>query len=101
MNTKYRSILLLILMGCNSTPDRLPLKEEPSVQIKDSVVRIDTFYMDPDEISSNDYREYYRCPFEEFVFDPTIPKFAICESNIFVNVNCAIGEVNPVVCSGC
>jgi hypothetical protein len=76
MNTKSRSILLLILLGCNSTPDKLPVKEEPSVQIKDSVVSIDTFYMDLDEISSNEYREYYRCPFEEFVFDPTIPKFA-------------------------
>lgn len=76
MNTKFRSILLLFLFGCSSAPNKISLKEKSSVQIKDSVVRIDTFYMDLNEISSNGYREYFRCPFDEFVYDPAIPKFA-------------------------
>ncbi len=43
---------------------------------KDSLVHIDTFYFDENEVNSYEYKQYYNYDFDKFINDPKTPKLA-------------------------
>lgn len=73
---KLTVIILLTfgLLSCKNSTDKNSVDNKP---VKDSLVHIDSFYIDVTEINGgSEYKEYYNCDFEKFVNDPNTPKLA-------------------------
>jgi hypothetical protein len=66
-------ILTFGLLSCNNSADKKTVDNETS---KDSLVHIDTFYIDQNEVNSNEYKEFHQCDFDNFLNDPKTPKLA-------------------------
>jgi len=66
-------ILTFGLLSCNNSVDKKTVDNETA---KDSLVHIDTFYIDQDEVNSNEYKEFHQCDFDIFLNDPNTPKLA-------------------------
>lgn len=66
-------ILIFGLLSCNNSADKKTVDNETS---KDSLVHIDTFYIDQNEVNSNEYKEFHQCDFAKFLNDPKTPKLA-------------------------
>lgn len=66
-------ILTFGLLSCNNSADKKTVDNETA---KDSLVHIDTFYIDQDEVNSNEYKEFNQCNFDKFLNDPKTPKLA-------------------------
>lgn len=67
------TILTLGLLSCNNSAYKKTVDNETT---KDSLVNIDTFYIDENEVNSNEYKEFYQCDFDKFLIDPKTPKLA-------------------------
>ena len=66
-------ILTFGLLSCNNSADKKTVDNEIA---KDSLVNIDTFYIDQNEVNSNEYKEFHQCDFDKFLNDPKTPKLA-------------------------
>ena len=66
-------ILTFGLLTCNNSADKKTVDNETA---KDSLVHIDTFYIDQNEVNSNEYKEFHQCDFDKFLNDPKTPKLA-------------------------
>jgi hypothetical protein len=66
-------ILTFGLLSCNNPTDKKTVDNETA---KDSLVHIDTFYIDQNEVNSNEYKEFNKCDFDKFLNDPKTPKLA-------------------------
>jgi hypothetical protein len=67
-------ILTFGLLSCNNSADKNSVDNETA---KDSLVHIDSFYIDENEINGgSEYKEFYDCDFDKFVNDPKTPKLA-------------------------
>lgn len=67
-------ILTFGLLSCNNSADKNSVDNET---VKDSLVHIDSFYIDENEINGgSEYKEFYDCDFDKFVNDPKTPKLA-------------------------
>lgn len=66
-------ILTFGLLSCNNSADKKTVDNETA---KDSLVHIDTFYIDQNEVNSNEYKEFHQCDFDKFLNDPKTPKLA-------------------------
>ncbi|MDP3929258.1 MAG: hypothetical protein Q8R57_09570 [Bacteroidota bacterium] len=66
-------ILTFGLLSCNNSADK---KTVDIKTVKDSLVHIDTFYIDQNEVNSNEYKEFNQCDFDKFLNDPKTPKLA-------------------------
>ena len=66
-------ILTFELLSCNNSADKKTVDNETA---KDSLVHIDTFYIDQNEANSNEYKEFNQCDFDKFLNDPKTPKLA-------------------------
>lgn len=66
-------ILTFGLLSCNNSADKKTVDNETA---KDSLVHIDTFYIDQNEVNSNEYKEFNTCNFDKFVKDSKTPKLA-------------------------
>jgi len=78
---KLTVIILLTfgLLSCNNSADKKTVDSETA---KDSLVHIDTFYIDQNEVNSNEYKEFNQCDFDKFLNDPRTPKLA---KDIYLN----------------
>jgi len=72
-------ILTFGLLSCNNSADKKTVDNETA---KDSLVHIDTFYIDQNEVNSNEYKEFNQCDFDKFLNDPKTPKLA---KDIYLN----------------
>lgn len=73
---KLTAIIILTfgLLSCNSSTDKNSVGNETA---KDSLVHIDSFYIDENEINGgSEYKEFYDCDFDKFANDPKTPKLA-------------------------
>ena len=66
-------ILTFGLLSCNNSADKKTVDNETA---KDSLVHIDTFYIDQNEANSNEYKEFNQCDFDKFLNNPKTPKLA-------------------------
>jgi hypothetical protein len=66
-------ILTFGLLSCNNSADKKTVDNETA---KDSLVHIDTFYIDKNEVNSNEYKEFNQCDFDKFLNAPKTPKLA-------------------------
>ncbi len=66
-------ILTFGLLSCNNSADKKTVDNETA---KDSLFHIDTFYIDQNEVNSNEYKEFHQCDFDKFLNDPKTPKLA-------------------------
>ena len=66
-------ILIFGLLSCNNSADKKTVDNETA---KDSLVHIDNFYIDQNEVNSNEYKEFHQCDFDKFLNDPKTPKLA-------------------------
>lgn len=66
-------ILTFGLLSCNNSADKKTVDNETA---KDSLVHIDTFYIDENEVNSNEYKEFHQCEFDKILNDPKTPKLA-------------------------
>lgn len=63
-------------LSCNISTAKNSIDNETA---KDSLVHIDGFYINKNEISGgSEYNEFYDCDFYKFVNDPKTPKIAKC-----------------------
>ncbi|MBE7176863.1 MAG: hypothetical protein INR69_10680 [Mucilaginibacter polytrichastri] len=73
MKWTFITLLTLGLSSCNNSTDKNPVDNETA---KDSLVHIDTFNIDQNEVGSNEYKEFYTCNFDKVVNNPKTPKLA-------------------------
>ena len=67
-------ILTFGLLSCKNSTNKNSVDNETA---KDSLVHIDSFYIDENEINGgSEYKEFYDCDFDKFVNDPKTPKLA-------------------------
>ncbi|MCB9044128.1 MAG: hypothetical protein H6554_10240 [Chitinophagales bacterium] len=67
-------ILTFGLLSCNNPTDKNSVDNKTA---KDSLVHIDSFYIDENEIKGgSEYKEFYDCDFDKFVNDAKTPKLA-------------------------
>ena len=66
-------ILTFGLISCNNSRDKKTVDNKTG---KDSLVHIDTFYIDENEVNSNEYKEFHQCEFDKILNDPKTPKLA-------------------------
>jgi len=66
-------ILTFGLLSCKNSADKKSVDNETA---KDSLVHIDTFYIDQNELNGNEYKEFHQCDFDKFLNNPKTPKLA-------------------------
>ncbi len=67
--------ILGLLTSCNPTDNQK--KDSRATKSKtDSLVHIESFYIDQSEVNSNRYKEFYACPFDKFINDPKTSQLA-------------------------
>ncbi|KAF0128050.1 MAG: hypothetical protein FD155_3439 [Bacteroidetes bacterium] len=66
-------ILTFGFLSCNNSADKKTVDNKTA---KDSLVNIDTFYVDQNEVNSNEYKEFHQCEFDKILSDPKTPKLA-------------------------
>ncbi|MBK8845931.1 MAG: hypothetical protein IPO27_04875 [Bacteroidetes bacterium] len=76
MKLKFITILAFGFFACNNARENNLRDNETNQMKKDSLVHIDSFYIAENEVSSNEYKEFYRCDFDIFLNDPKTPKIA-------------------------
>ena len=64
-------VLTFGLLSCNNSANKKTVDNE-----KDSLAHIDTFYIDENEVNSNEYKEYHQCDFNKFLNNPKTPQLA-------------------------
>lgn len=69
----FLTILTFGLLSCNNSTNKKTVDNETA---KDSLVHIDTFYIDQNEVNSNEYKEFLQCEFDKFPNNPKTPKLA-------------------------
>jgi hypothetical protein len=75
---KQTVIIILIFGLCvyNNSTRVKSADNELSRSTKDSLVRVDSFWLDESEIHSGEYKQFYCCQFWKFLDDPKTPKLA-------------------------
>jgi len=67
------TILTFGLLSCNNSTDNKTVDSETA---KGSLVHIDAFYIDQNEVNSNEFKEFHQCDFDKYLNDPRTPKLA-------------------------
>ncbi len=67
------TILTFGLLSCNNSTEKNNIDNKAT---NDTLAHIDTFYIDQNEVNSNEYKKFYNCDFDKFVSDPKTPKLA-------------------------
>jgi hypothetical protein len=74
-----QTLIIAVIFGlfaCNNSASRKSADKELIQTSKDSLVSVDSFWLDESEIHSGEYKQFYSCQFEKFLNDPKTPKLA-------------------------